>query len=155
MTDAFSPPDPPPQPTSAPPGWYPTSPGMQGYWDGTRWTGDVAPLMAAPTKSSDDTTMAMLAHLLGIFTWFIGPLVLYLVKKDESPFVRHHAAEALNFQITVAFAMIASVFLILVVVGILMLIFIPIGALVLEIVAAVRAYNGDWYRYPVNIRLVS
>ena len=142
------------QSPQAPPGWYPTTPGMQGYWDGNKWTGDVAPL--APRQGGgDDTTLAMLAHLLGIFTWVIGPLVLYLVKKDESPFVRHHAAEALNFQITVTLALIASVFLILVLVGLLLLIMVPIGALVFEIVASVRAYRGDWYRYPINIRMVS
>ena len=135
-----------------PPGWYPTTPGVQGYWDGARWTGDVAPLSDG---GGDDTTVAMLAHLLGLFTGFVGPLVLYLIKKDNSsPFVRHHAAEALNFQLTVIIAVLVSVPLILVLVGILLLIAIPIAAIVLTIVAAVRANGGDWYRYPLTIRFV-
>lgn len=155
MSDAPPPPPPPPPqdpaPGQPPPGWYPTTPGMQGYWDGSRWTGDVAPLQ---TSSGDDNTLGMVAHLLGIFTSFLGPLVLYAVKKDESPYVRHHAAEALNFQLTIIIAMIASLFLILVIIGILLLIVVPITALVLEIVACVRAYQGEWYRYPFNIRFV-
>ena len=125
---------------------------MQGYWDGSRWTGDVAPLQ---TGGGDDTTLGMVAHLLGMFTWVIGPLVLYAVKKDESAYVRHHAAEALNFQITITISVIVSVFLILLIIGILLLIVIPITAFVLQIVACVRAYQGEWYRYPFNIRFVS
>ena len=126
---------------------------MQGYWDGARWTGDVAPLTSGGT--GDDTTLAMLAHLLGLFTGFIGPLVLHLIKKDNSsPFVRHHVAEALKFQLTVIITVLVSIPLILVLVGILLLIAIPIAAIVLTIVAAVRANGGDWYRYPLTIRSV-
>lgn len=143
------------QTPQAPPGWYPTTPGMQGYWDGSSWTGHTAPLAPAPRSQSDDNTMAMLAHLLAIFTGFIGPLVIFLIKKDESPYVRHHAAESLNFQLTVFVAAIACSVLILFLIGFLLLPVIIIGALILEIVASVAANKGEWYRYPLNIRIVS
>jgi uncharacterized Tic20 family protein len=78
-----------------------------------------------------------------------------MIKKDNSSaFVRHHTAEALNFQLTVIIAVLVSIPLILVLVGILLLITIPIAAIVLTIVAAVRANSGDWYRYPLTIRFV-
>src|SRR4051812_11305473 len=53
-----------------------------------------------PAPTPDDKTMAMLAHLLGIVTGFVGPLIIWLVKKDQSPFVDDQGKEALNFQLT-------------------------------------------------------
>jgi len=52
----------------------------------------------------EDKTMAMLCHLLGILTAFLGPLIIWLVKKDQSPFVDDQGKEALNFQITLVIA---------------------------------------------------
>ncbi len=129
---------------------------MQGYWDGTRWTGDTAPLTAPPMAgTSDENTMAMLCHLLAIFTGFLGPLILFLVKKDESQYVRHHAAESLNFQISLIIVYIVTAILFLVIIGFLLLPVVIIGSLVLEIMASVAANRGEWYRYPLNIRFVS
>ena len=103
----------------------------------------------------------MLCHLLGIFTGFIGPLILWLVKKDSSAFVGHHGREALNFQITLMLVMLGlgsvTVVLMFVVVGIFLvpvLFIVPILALVAEIIAAVAAQKGEWHRYPCCIRLV-
>ena len=120
-----------------------------------------APPPQAPGLRDDDRTMAMLCHLLGIFTGFLGPLVIWLVRKDQSPFVDHHGREALNFQITLMLVMLAlggvTFILMFVLVGILLvplLVAIPLVALVFEIMAAVAAQHGDWHRYPFNIRLV-
>src|SRR6478735_7706961 len=55
--------------------------------------------------SEDEKVLGMLCHLLGILTGFLGPLVLWLVKKDSSAFLDHHGREALNFQITVMLVM--------------------------------------------------
>ncbi|WP_436760649.1 DUF4870 domain-containing protein [Streptosporangium sp. V21-05] len=104
---------------------------------------------------SDDTTMAMLAHLLGLLTSFVGPLVLYLAKKDESPYVRDQAAEALNFQLTVLVAYFVSWVLAFVLIGFVLMFFLWIGSIVMAIVAAVAANRGERYRYPMNIRFVS
>ncbi|MFF3438880.1 DUF4870 domain-containing protein [Streptosporangium sp. NPDC002721] len=108
-----------------------------------------------PRPGSDDTTMAMLAHLLGLLTSFVGPLVLYLAKKDESPYARDQAAEALNFQLTVLIVYFVSWILAFVLIGFVLMFFLWIGSIVMTIVAAVAANRGETYRYPVNIRFVS
>ncbi len=104
--------------------------------------------------TQDERTMAMLAHLLGYFVTFIAPLVIYLVKKDESPFIREHAKEALNFQISMAIYFIISIILIVVLIGILGLIFLGFFSLIVSIVAAIKANEGKPYRYPMCIRFI-
>ncbi len=142
-----------PQGNQTPPGWYPDASGAQRYWDGTQWTDQVSSTPAT-TGVSDEKTLAMLAQLLGIFTGFLGPLVIYLVAKDDQPFVKHHAAEALNFQLTVLIGYIVSGVLMIVLIGFLTFAVIWVGALVLSIMATMAANRGEWYRYPVNIRMV-
>jgi uncharacterized protein len=104
--------------------------------------------------TSDEKTMGILSHILCLAAGFIAPLVIYLIKKDESPFVREHAKESLNFQITLFILYIISFFLIFIFIGILMMVVLGIGALVLIIVATVKASEGKLYRYPFNIRLI-
>jgi uncharacterized protein len=115
----------------------------------------------APGLSDDDRNMAMLCHLLGIFTGFLGPLVIWLVKKDHSAFVDHHGRESLNFQLTLLLIMLGlfglTMVLMFVLIGFLLipvLAIVPIIALVFEVLAAVAAQRGEWHRYPFNIRLV-
>ena len=146
-------------PVSTPPGWYPDPAyaGHQRYWDGGQWVGQPAPLAQyalAVSNPTDDRTMALVAHLGQIFGGFIVPLIVYLVKKDQSAFVKHHAEEALNFAITTAIAMLVCVMLMFVLVGFLLLPILIIGHLVFVILAAVAANRGEWYRYPINLRLV-
>ncbi len=104
--------------------------------------------------SKDARNMAVLCHLLAIFTTFIGPLIIWLLKKDEEPFVDNQGKEALNFQITVVLAMLVSTLLSAVCIGIPLLIAIPIVDIVFCIIAAVKAGNGIAYRYPLSIRLL-
>jgi len=106
------------------------------------------------TPTSDKKTMGILSHILCLVAGFIAPLVIYLVKKDESPYVREHAKESLNFQITLLIFYIISFFLIFIFIGILMMVALGIGALVLIIVATIKASEGKLYRYPFNIRLI-
>jgi len=111
--------------------------------------------MTAPAGAgTDPKTLAMLAQLLGIFTGFIGPLVIYLMNGEKDPFVRHHSAESLNFQITLLIGYVASVVLMLVLIGIITFFVVWIGGIVLMIQATIAANRGEWYRYPINIRLV-
>lgn len=109
----------------------------------------------------EDKTLGMLCHLLGIFTGFLGPLVLWLVKKDSSPFVAHHGREALNFQITVFLIMLGlgtvTFMLLFVFVGFFLIpviMVMQILAIVAEVMAAVAAQRGEWHRYPFCLRLV-
>lgn len=106
-----------------------------------------------PAASSEDNNMAMLAHILGIFTGFIGPLIIYLVKTDEG-YVRNQAKEALNFWITISLAYVIGSVLIVVLIGGIIMAAAGIYGLVMGIIAAMAVSKGENYRYPVSIRLV-
>jgi uncharacterized Tic20 family protein len=167
--DAFGRPDAPP-PAAA--GWYPDPAGSPAhrYWDGARWTDALSSAIppASPQNARDDSrNFALAAHLSALLSIFfvgfsfIGPLVIYLAKKDD-PFVRGHAAEALNFNLSfLLYAVIlgiVGVILLIVLVGILVLLaLLPLGLLwlVLICVAAAKAGSGQTYRYPLTIRFVN
>ncbi|MFG2078424.1 DUF4870 domain-containing protein [Nonomuraea maritima] len=108
-----------------------------------------------PRPGTDDTTMAMLCHLLGLVLSWVGPLIIYLTKKDESPYVRDQAAEALNFQITMFIGYIVSGFLVIAFIGLLLLPAVWIVSLIFHIMAAMAANRGERYRYPISIRMVT
>ena len=101
--------------------------------------------------TSDEKTLAILSHILTIVVWLFAPLVIYLVKKDESQFVAAHAKESLNFQITVA---LACIILAITIIGIFLLWIVGIIALILVIVATIKANDGKLYRYPFTLRLI-
>ena len=122
--------------------------------------------------STEERQWAMFAHLSalagGIITagWagsigcFIGPLVIWLMKKDTMPFVGDQAKEALNFNITVAIIFFALFVLSVLTLGIGLIVAIPvwiivgIAWLVFTIIAAIKANQGERYRYPLTLRLV-
>ncbi len=162
---------------NAQPGWYPTGPNEQRYWDGAAWTDHTAPLTfagppqgappqgtgpdmamsAAPagmSATTGDTSMAMLSHLLMLFAGFLAPLVIYVVKRDDDPFTRFHAAQALNFQITMVIAWIATIILLFLIVGFFLIPVLLVAQFVMPIIAAVKANKGEWYRYPLTLDLV-
>jgi uncharacterized protein len=102
---------------------------------------------------------AMLAHLLSfvaayLFLGFVAPLVVLLVFGPRSAYVRAHAVESLNFNLTWLLYAIVSVVLVVIGVGILLLIALGIAYLVLVVIASVRANNGEFYRYPLTIRFI-
>ena len=166
------------------PGWYPdpTVPGQQRWWDGTRWSEHVGPAPATrpepppapygaprtPMAPEQARQWAMLAHLsafggllIGGFT-FLGPLIVYAIKKDEDPFVADQAREALNFNLSALLygtvLGIVTFILIFVLIGLLfipVIIALAIAWLVLVIVAAVAANRGEAYRYPLTIRFIT
>ncbi len=111
-------------------------------------------------SQSDERLWGMLAHLAWIAGSIIaiaplGPLVVFLIFKDRSPFVRQHALEALNFWITVYIALAISIALFFVIVGFVTFPLVCLAALVLSILAAVAANRGETYRYPFALRLIS
>jgi uncharacterized Tic20 family protein len=154
------------------PGWYPDPEGSHAhrYWDGRRWTDALSNAIppASPTNARDDSRgWAVAAHLsaplaMVVAMAFLGPLAIYLAKKDD-PYVRRHAAEALNFSLScliyaIAFGVVAGV---AVLSGARLLALLPVLVaaaalwIVLICLAAVKAGQGDEYRYPLTIRFVS
>lgn len=113
-------------------------------------TNDTTPV---PPAQNGDRTWAILAHVGGLLTSWIAPLVIYLIKKSEpgSEAAAANAKEALNFQITL---FLVFVLLMVSVVGVFLL-FVPILCnLIFSIVAAVKASNDQAYRYPMTLRLI-
>ncbi len=106
---------------------------------------------AQPLSASDEKLWSTLTHIGGIFFGFLVPLITYLVFKDRGAYVRHHTAQALNFQLTLLIAWVVSGILTLVLIGIVMLVVVAIISIVFPILAAVAANKGDWYRYPLAI----
>lgn len=100
--------------------------------------------------------MALVAHLLGILTSFVGPLIIWLINKDKAPnsFVVDQSKEALNFQITLVFVYIVGIILSVIVIGVFINMLAGLAGLILAIIAAVKANNGEAYRYPFAIRLI-
>jgi uncharacterized Tic20 family protein len=122
--------------------------------------------MYAPTQ--EERTMAMLCHIGALVGSFIPPaniivpVVIWMLKKDQSAFVNEHGKEAINFQINLSvWAIIISVvgfLLIFLVIGIFLLPLalgaLVIAGLILGIMAGIKAYEGNYYRYPFIIRLI-
>lgn len=106
------------------------------------------------TPTSDEKTMAILSHILALVAGFLAPLIIYLVKKDESSYIRAHAAESLNFQLTMLIAVIISAILMIVLIGILLLWLVGLANLILVIIATIRASENKMYKYPFSIKFV-
>lgn len=113
--------------------------------------------------SSDDRNLALIAHLSGCagvlgagFIGFLGPLIIYLMKRETSPYVEAQAKEALNFQITMLIISFACAGLVAISCGALFpLIFVPmLMQIIFSVIAALAVRDGTHYRYPVNLRLL-
>ncbi|HEY5558390.1 MAG TPA: DUF4870 domain-containing protein [Steroidobacteraceae bacterium] len=133
---------------------------------------NAATIPATTTVSAEERQWAMFAHLsallgglltsgwAGSFGFFIGPLIIWLMKKDTMPFVDDQGKEALNFAITVSLVCVVLLMMTILTLGIGALLTIPllmgigIASLVLVIIAAIKAKEGVRYRYPVALRLV-
>jgi uncharacterized Tic20 family protein len=98
---------------------------------------------------------ALFAHLGAIFFSFVPPLVIYLIYKDRDPFIRRHAAQALNFQIILAIGYIISWILTIVLVGFVMLFALAICAIIFPILGAVAANKGEEFTYPLTPKMVT
>lgn len=107
--------------------------------------------MPEKVPTSDEKTMALLSHVLTIAFPILAPLVIYLIKKDESEFVASHARESLNFQITLILVMVV---LFISIIGILLTWIVGIAAFVLIIIATIKASEGKLYKYPFSIKLL-
>lgn len=155
---APSDPPPPPPPSSAPP---PPSGPPASY----------APSAHVSGIPSESRNWAMGAHLSAfVGAWvalaFVGPLVIWLIRRDQGDaFAEHHAKEALNFNLSMLVYLVGGAIiggiLTVVTLGIGLIVLAPValalvvGWVVLTILAAVKASNGEGYRYPLTIRFVS
>ena len=115
-------------------------------------------------SESDEKMIGMLSHLLGAFTGFVGPLIIWMIKKEESPFVNDQSKEALNFQITVAIGYVVtgvlhllSILIFAPVACVTTLLFMALGiaSLAFSILGCLDANKGKVYRYPFAIRLIT
>ena len=116
--------------------------------------------------SAEERNWAMACHLAGFAGYLLpgighilGPLVVWLIKKDTSPFIDDQGKEALNFNISVTIWALVCFLLGITIIG--LVIAIPFGLVLMvvdvvcKIIGAIRASNGERYRYPMTIRLVN
>ena len=110
--------------------------------------------------SKDEQNLAMLAHLLALSGLVVplgnvlGPLILWLIKKDSMPFVDQQGKEAINFNITVSIAAAVCLLTFFLILPMLLLVAVGIVWLVLTIIAAMKVSEGKAYTYPWSLRLV-
>jgi hypothetical protein len=135
-------------------------------FDSSRDEGPTVDMPPPGTKRSAGATggaaLAATAHLLGLadFTisiFLIGvlaPLVLWLVLKDTDPEIDYHGKESINFQLNILFWWLIAFLLSFCLIGIPLLIVLPVVELVLVIIAAVAAVQGQRYRYPAIYRIL-
>lgn len=100
-----------------------------------------------------DTNMAVLAHVLGIFLGFIGPLIIYLVTPQEG-YTKTQAREALNFWIMITIVYVVGSILLFIIVGGLLMAVAGIYGLIMAIMAAMACSKGEDWKYPISWRLV-
>jgi uncharacterized Tic20 family protein len=105
--------------------------------------------------SSDEKNIAVLTHLGGIFFCIFPALIVWLLKKDDSPYLSGQAREALNFQITIMLAYFIGWILAFILIGFLLLGIIWLTNIILSLLAAIAVSKGEDYHYPFSLRLIS
>ena len=122
---------------------------------------ELTPAAQAPDK--DARTWAMICHLAAlsgfafpvfVFGFLLGPLVVWAVKRDDSPFIDDQGKEVMNFQLTMMIAFFFSFMLIFVLVGFFLVGILCLYEFVMIVVAAIKANEGVQYRYPLTIRFI-
>ena len=121
-------------------------------------TNEIPPVIGTDARARQ---WAMLCHLIALvgllgngIGFLLGPLIVWLIKKDAHPFIDEQGREALNFQLTMLLAAIVCIPLTFVVIGAFILPVIGILAVLFPIIAGVNANSGNSYRYPLTIRFV-
>lgn len=104
--------------------------------------------------SNEDRLIAAAIYVVSFFTALIGPLVIWVVKKNDSNFIDYHGREYLNFFISYCIYSIISFILTIVFIGVIMLAIIGVLAFIFTIIAAIKAYEGKEYRIPFVFRIL-
>jgi uncharacterized Tic20 family protein len=120
---------------------------------------DASELLTGPSEEARKWGMIVhLSALVGLLGngigFLLGPLAVWLMKREEDPFIDANGKEAVNFQITMMIAAVVSGFLILILVGFVLLFIVAIMAIVFPILAGLKAKEGEVYRYPMTIRFI-
>ncbi|SER43826.1 hypothetical protein SAMN04487944_104121 [Gracilibacillus ureilyticus] len=105
-------------------------------------------------NQSDERLFSMLIYVLSVFFPVIAPLLIWLLKREESTFVDFHGKEYFNFLISFTIYGIVSTLLMLILIGFALVFVVGIGMFVLTIVGAVKAYNGERYKLPLVIHFL-
>lgn len=162
MTQGDPIPPPPPDPYNSPTGTPPFGASATGP-TGTPLVGAPLPYQSgvpAIETNPEARQWGMFAHLSSLiglvipFGNFIGPLVVWLMKKDQMPFVNDQGKESMNFQITVLIAAIIAGATICIGIGFVLLPLVGVAAAILAIMAGIKANEGVPYRYPFTLRLI-
>ena len=116
---------------------------------------DIVASAEAPL-TSDERLLAAIAHFGGILGGFLVPLIIWLIKKDQSKFIDDQAKEALNFQINIIGQAVILAMIAFATCGLGAVLFLPwcLWPLIMSILAGVAANKGETYRYPATIRLI-
>ena len=104
--------------------------------------------------TSDDRLFAALIYVLSFFTAFLGPLIIWIIKKDQSSFVDYHGREYFNFLISYTIYGLVAGLLTFVLIGFLLLPIVGIAAFIFTIIAAIKAFEGNEYRFPFILRIL-
>lgn len=117
--------------------------------------------VSANPSANQERTFGMLCHLLALsifigipFGNILGPLIMWLIKKDEFPLVNQEGKKALNFQISMTIYAIIGGVLCFILIGFLVLIAIAIAEIILVILASVKTHNGEDFKYPLTIQFL-
>ena len=113
-----------------------------------------APAMEPASPSTDEKSWAMGCHLIALVTSFVGPLILWLIKREGNPFVEVQGKEAINFQLSILLYAVVCSFLTIIVIGALLMPLVGLFDVIFVIIAAIKANEGIAYRYPICIRFI-
>jgi len=112
-------------------------------------------LPADPVPTQDEKNLALIMHVLSLVGFsLLGPLIVWLVKKDESAFLDRQGRELLNFQLSILIYSIVSLVLCLVFIGFALLFVVFMTSLILTIIGLVKATEGKIYRFPLTIKML-
>ncbi len=107
--------------------------------------------MNPPTN--DEKTIGMLCHITGLIS-IIGPIIVWLLKKDDSAFIDANGKQAINFQISIIIYTIGSVILMIVGIGFVLIFAVGIFAFIMIVIASIKAANGEIFQYPLTLQLL-
>ena len=113
-------------------------------------------IVQSPGK--DARNWAMICHLSALSGYLIpfgnilGPLIIWVLKKDDDPFINDQGKEVLNFQLTMTMVLFFCAILIFILIGFLLIAALGIAVLIMTVVGAINANEGRYYRYPMTIR---